>query len=544
MVAGFWPPSMTPITTRVVAAAAVAAAITSAVAGGVLGFAIAAASLGLSVFMARRLVDGAHRRFVVLAVSIALLLRVVMTAALHIYLQQRNLEAALFLDDAGYVRIAAQLAAHWHGTAPAPLVDSSVDNNYVRLAGALFYVVGPSVMSLKLVNTLMGVASALLVYRTMVAVGLPSPRTGLVLTLAFPSIVLWSALTLKDTYSLMFSLLAVWSVTEFVRTRRYWPWFAITVVGFLAVENVRAFLFVVLAVAWPIGLIIPFGWRRWRPAALATAISAILLASTSALNYLNPSIITASVYVRQSMAQGAASGFVAPLPVLRAQPCTVFVVTVAGRTPTPNPRRLEVPDGAELAVESPSGGLPHGGQISVRPGDLIITVGNTNCDQGPTAMPPPGGSSTGQEPPTKVVLVEGARNVVSVATEVEPQGPSALDDLIATAAHLPIGLLALLVAPVPLLARSATELMAAPEMLAWYGALVAAAIGLMQVDRVTRARFAYPAMVAVAIALVLSLYEGNLGTLVRHRAMVIPFVLMLSAAGVTTMWHRLRHMRT
>lgn len=471
-------------------------------------------------------------------------LRFAVAALLHAALSTRGPFGAMFLDDAGYVQIALSLADHWHARGAAPFIDPSFDHNYVRLAAALFYLVGPSILTLKLVNTVFAVAAALFLYRTVVAAGWPGRRVSLMLMLVFPSIVLWSALALKDSYSLAFSLLAVWSVAEFVVTRRYLPWFAITLFALLAIENVRAFLFVLLVVAWPIGLAIALSARRVAPVGIAAAISFLLLAITPALNYLNPNIVTASVAVRQNMAAGAGSSFVAPLPVIRAQPCTLFVVTVPDRTPVPVPRQIDVAVGDELVLETP-GRTPGPGGVMVRPGDIVAVAGATPCPVAVAPTPPPTPAPGQTGPPRTpapslppVVVAPQARNVVSTPA---PQTQDALAfsrDLMATLLHLPVGLLALLVAPFPLLARTSGELLAAPEMLVWYATLALAAIGVRQLDDGARARFAYGLLVAAMIAGVLSLFEGNLGTLVRHRAMVIPFVVALAGVGATWLRHR------
>ncbi|MGH2498816.1 MAG: hypothetical protein ACRDF0_01795 [Candidatus Limnocylindria bacterium] len=498
---------------------AASALATSALAGGavaaVAALGCAAAACAAAILLIR---DDDRPRLIVWILAVTLV-RVTFAAVLHLVLIQRGPYGALFLDDAGYVQIAIALADHWRGRGLAPFIDPSFDHNYVKLAAALFYVIGPNIVALKLLNTLLGVLAALFVYRTMTAAGLPGRRVGLALMLIFPSIVLWSALALKDSYSLLFMLLTVWSVTEFVRTHRYLPWCALAIVALLALENVRAFLFAILVVAWPIGVLVALPRRRIAATAVTTVLAVLLLVATSALSYLNPSIITASVYVRQSMARGAASGFVAPLPVIRAEACVPFVVTVPGRTPVPDPpRRIDVPVGTELVVDPGATARP--GSLLVRPGDVVAVAGATPCPVAARATSLPA-----------VVLAPDARNVVSTPAPTTQDAFAFSRDLAETAAHLPVGVLALVAAPFPLIARTPGELAAAPEMLAWYGILLFAFLGLRRLTPQMRARFAYGLVVLALIALVLSLYEGNVGTLVRHRAMVIPFVIVLAAVG-------------
>lgn len=535
---------------------AVAGVIACTVVGGLTAAAVAALLLVTLWAFTRAFVLPDDRRWAADLVIGIVGLRFLGAALLHFALSGRGPYGALFLDDAGYVQIALSLADHWHARGAAPFIDPSFDHNYVKLAAAVFYLIGPSILALKLLNTVLASAAALLLYRTVIAAGWPGRRLSLGLMLVFPSVVLWSALALKDSYSLAFSMLAVWSVTEFVVSRRYLPWFLVTLAALLAIENVRAFLFILLVVAWPIALAIALPSRRMVPVGAAAIIAFLLLAITPALNYINPNIVTASVAVRQNMAAGAGSSFVAPLPVIRAQPCTLFVVTVAGRTPAPGaPRQRDVAVGDELVVEAP-GRTPGPGQVLVRPGDIVAVAGATPCPVAviptstPVTTPPttpvpgsPGPPPTPTPRPTPVptlppvVVAPQARNIVSTPA---PQTQDALAfsrDLMATLVHLPVGLLALLVSPFPPLARTWGELLAAPEMLVWYATLALALIGVRQLGAQARARFAYGLIASAMIATVLILFEGNLGTLVRHRAMVIPFAVALAGVGATWLGH-------
>jgi hypothetical protein len=67
-----------------------------------------------------------------------------------------------------------------------------------------------------------------------------------------------------------------------------------------------------------------------------------------------------------------------------------------------------------------------------------------------------------------------------------------------------------------------------PEMLVWYAALVGGVIALV------RCRSSWRSLVPLVLyvggtLLVFMLAEGNVGTLFRHRAMVIPFVLIAAS---------------
>lgn len=548
-----------------IAIGAVSAATALFVTGHVGAAVVAAFALVIPVAVARGLSLPEDSTFVRNMTVGAILVRLAFAAALHASLVVSGRGGALFLDDAGYVQVANDLATAWRGAAAHPDLDPSFDHNYVRVAAALFYVFGRDVLAVKFLNTMFGVLAALFAYSAMSTLRLPGRRVALIALLAFPSLVLWASLTLKDAYVLCFALMAVWSVTEFVRSQRY-GYMLVTIAALLAIENVRAYLFVMMALLWPLALLIALPRRRLPSVASAGALAAVLLISTNALHYLNPNIITAPTYVRRQMAVGARSGFVQPNPVLRALPCDRYIVTVPDRTAVPDPTDVPIPAGHELVI---AGASPRASAVSVRPGDVIFVQGATPCPTAvaaivptpePTPTPGTGGGAGVIEPPTPtppsltpapapratatlpivatVVVVGGAPNVV--ATPAPPtEDQLALPRGVAeNLAHLPWGFLFLVIAPFPLFARSATELAAVPEMLVWYAAVGAAAFGVRRLWRARDTRYAYGFLLLGALALLLSLVEGNVGTLVRHRGMLIPYVVTLAAVGVAA-WPRL-----
>jgi hypothetical protein len=104
---------------------------------------------------------------------------------------------------------------------------------------------------------------------------------------------------------------------------------------------------------------------------------------------------------------------------------------------------------------------------------------------------------------------------------------------------LPTGLTYVLAAPFPWAARRAVELAMIPEMLLWYAALVCATIGLI-VHRRRWRHYAHLLGYLAATLLTLGIVQGNLGTLVRQRGMLIPFTLIFSGAGAAWLWSRWR----
>jgi len=102
---------------------------------------------------------------------------------------------------------------------------------------------------------------------------------------------------------------------------------------------------------------------------------------------------------------------------------------------------------------------------------------------------------------------------------------------------LPTGLLYVLAAPFPWAAHRLVEQILIPEMLLWYAALACAAVGLAVHWRRWR-QYAHLLGYLAATLLTLGIVEGNLGTLVRQRGMIIPFVLIFSGAGAAWLWSR------
>lgn len=95
---------------------------------------------------------------------------------------------------------------------------------------------------------------------------------------------------------------------------------------------------------------------------------------------------------------------------------------------------------------------------------------------------------------------------------------------------LPNGAVHVLAAPFPWQATRAVERAALPDVLAWYLAVILAVVALVTTWR-SSPRYIQILLYIGAVALMLSLTQGNLGTLVRHRGMLIAPTLVLSGAG-------------
>jgi hypothetical protein len=85
--------------------------------------------------------------------------------------------------------------------------------------------------------------------------------------------------------------------------------------------------------------------------------------------------------------------------------------------------------------------------------------------------------------------------------------------------------------PVPWQLQSARELVYLPEQIAWYGLILLLPIGVVAGYR--RDRFVTCMLVGYALptAIALALTNGNIGTLLRLRGLVVPYFLWISAVG-------------
>jgi hypothetical protein len=99
-------------------------------------------------------------------------------------------------------------------------------------------------------------------------------------------------------------------------------------------------------------------------------------------------------------------------------------------------------------------------------------------------------------------------------------------------------LVSYVVVPLPWQARSKTLLAYMPEQMVWY--LMVALVPFGFVCALRRDPLVASLLLAVAAisATLVALVSGNVGTLVRHRGMVIPYIVWLAAVGASELWVR------
>jgi hypothetical protein len=210
------------------------------------------------------------------------------------------------------------------------------------------------------------------------------------------------------------------------------------------------------------------------------------------------------------MAVGARTGFGGA--VIRVYDGATYVVSSSTAITVPpdrTPRVVTLQPPARLVVGTP---IPGRVATSVLPGDTVV-IG----PPGTTPAPSPQQMRLGGE-----VTLIGANDDTLV---------------LRTFAYLPIGVAFALFAPVPGSGTRLQDLLPVPEMLVWYGMLVGASFSAWRWRR--RWRSFLPAVLFIGGTMtIFALAEGNVGTLYRHRAMVIPFVAVLASPAFALLLFR------
>jgi hypothetical protein len=512
-----------PLAWRALATAlAVAAIAGSAAVGG--GWSSAIVVLGLAAVMAGAIAfaQPEDRLVLVGAVVLGFLSRALIATALEGYLRITAPGSVFAPDEVVYLGGGRALAAHWHDpAAPFDASDAHLTMLNVQLIGAIFWVIGPNVLVIKLLNSFFGAFAPLMLYRAMRNVGLPGARLAALVVLFFPSLLLWSTLALKDAYVEVCLLGAVWTSSELIRTKSYW-WVLATASFLIALESVRRYGYFAIALAW---LAVPLAFATWRDrvrAAVAiTATVAILFVLFDPLSDAGPNPLYLPIFSRSSAAEGARSSFVEPFPVVRGDPGDQFVVAVAGQTPKPSttPAIVTVDPGVEIVIEgsSPRGTGP---SVTVRPGDIVVVGGVAGSSPPPTA---PGRT------PEVAVLNPDAKNLVGPAAITDPDATSISGSLMTNLRNLPLGMLYVAFAPFPWTARTISEVLTIPEMLLWYALVALMLVGMTQLVRRREFGFVHGAVFLGGLFAALSLIAANTGTLIRSRAMIVPFVIAFAA---------------
>lgn len=114
-----------------------------------------------------------------------------------------------------------------------------------------------------------------------------------------------------------------------------------------------------------------------------------------------------------------------------------------------------------------------------------------------------------------------------------PKPPKGTNPYLYQLENLPTGLVSVLGAPFPWTVRRLKDLPTIPEMLAWYAMLILATVGIVATFKRDWRRLFLPLLFTAGLILVLALVEGNVGTIFRHRSMLMPTTFIGAGIGLT-----------
>jgi len=82
------------------------------------------------------------------------------------------------------------------------------------------------------------------------------------------------------------------------------------------------------------------------------------------------------------------------------------------------------------------------------------------------------------------------------------------------------------------------ELIYLPEQIVWYGLLLVAPLGVIVAARRNRTAASLLVAYLVPTAAAVAMTTGNVGTLIRHRTLIVPFVVWIGAMGLASVMQR------
>jgi hypothetical protein len=211
--------------------------------------ALAACALFLRLFLGAVAVNQEDQAWLIRLCFLALLLRVVM--ALSVYFGPLD-RIAFAEDQSGYDILPQHLTRFWQGAGPEPtfLFEGSHAQRigYYCFVAAQYFVFGVSPLVPRVVNSLGGALLVIYAYRLAHHVfGQAEAKLAAVWTALFPSLVLWSALNLRDVWLALTILVIIWH-TLLLRERVSVPSLGILLVGMVWIYYNRPYLCGIMAV--------------------------------------------------------------------------------------------------------------------------------------------------------------------------------------------------------------------------------------------------------------------------------------------------------
>jgi hypothetical protein len=509
-------------------------------------------------------------------------------ATLIYYLASALAVPSLLFPDAGrYDEVAWELARQWRGATTG--VEIWWPGLYESMVGAIYLAVGHVPLAAIFLNAALAAMTAVLVAGTAQRLfDVRTARLAAVATAFFPSVFFWSVLLLRDALYLFLVAVCLWAVVECLSARRAW-YLLPAVIAWLALKDVRQDAFILLGLLASIGLVL--GWRLSRlqqvivagllVAALVGAFSVTRLSGLAQRN-LNPMLLLIALEDRRVFgAVSADSAYVSPQPPPASNggddPLAVFFpplrasrslacqdVRLTANPPDPRPAGATITFSARATL---CGGPPEYKWWVLAPGSTWTQVRDwgdaeyvwdtTDLDPGDyklAAWARVAGSETERDTYANIPfsLLDAGASVappsdVDLAPDRAASSPDSAGTLgreaivgnvyLRTLYHLPRGLVYMQAAPFPWDTPKLAQKLTIPDLLLWYACVPLAAVGVVLGRRRWRLMLV-PLGYVLATAAALTLGEGNTGTLFRHRAMLIPWTVMHSAAGALWLWDR------
>jgi hypothetical protein len=441
---------------------------------------------------------GTERRFILTLFLVAFAARIVAAVASHFVLLYMGRDGFALMDDRAYDKLGWTLARVWVGRWPGIRdTDVYLMVNYTYLVAAVYYVLGHSLLAAKMLNVAFGSLLAVVSYATAREIfDQRVARIAAMLTAFFPSLLLWSAINLKDILVVLLTAVAVFGLIRYARRHEWWA-LALCLAAFLAVENLRMWIFFILA--WLLPAAFVFTDRSEQD----VRSTRVLVAAVLGLAFAAP--------IFWFLREGANEyhQFVVLSPLAFAAPS---IVLFAGRADRRRKLFFLIPVVLGVMLLSYATNNEKLGTNFLTPKALTNLEWKRWLEENKAESG--NGEFDGVKPPVK--------EIDQITTR--------------TLNALPRGVFFVLFGPTPFQMRSLSSRAVLPEMLAWYVVLAAAVVGLWVSFRSKWRDLVLPMALAGGCVVVLALSEGNTGNIFRHRSQVMPYVFLVSSVGLVWMW--------
>jgi 4-amino-4-deoxy-L-arabinose transferase-like glycosyltransferase len=153
-----------------------------------------------------------------------------------------------FADDRAYDELGWTIAQTWSGDSPGVLAsDAYLIQNFTYLLAMLYSVFGHATIAAKVLNAGIGVVGAFGVYMVARELwGVRAARAAAVVAALFPSALLWSLLTLKDTLSVTAIALSFGGMFVYMR-RGDLRAAALSLVSLALLNDIRYYVFIIVS---------------------------------------------------------------------------------------------------------------------------------------------------------------------------------------------------------------------------------------------------------------------------------------------------------